>query len=825
MLYIVLICHACKIGGSHLEYKIQDLIDLNQIKELFLKLYDVSGISLTIVGNDGDVLVFSYQQDICTLFHKFDDVTKKECTESDLYMAKNYNGCPNAVIYTCPRGLVESVIPIIIEGNHLATLFMGQFFYEKPDIEYFRKQAKQFGFNEKKYLNALSSVPILSREQVSKNLEFIKTFVEFLADLGLKKLKEINSTQQIRKAEEEISKREQYRLITENSTDMISLFSPMNKLIYISPASKRIIGYEPSEIIGRTLIEFFYSDDIDSSEIINNNMLNHAKEVYSLTHRLCRKDGTYVWAESYIRPIYDTKTGNLLEIQSSTRDISKRKIMEEELLTAKTEADRANAAKSEFLANMSHEIRTPLNAVIGFSELLVATPLDLKQKSYIDAINTAGKSLLTLINDILDLSKIESGMMEIYLAPVKPKNIFIELEQIFRQKIRSKKLKFVLNIDNDLPSVLLLDETRLRQVLLNLVGNAVKFTNNGSITMQVDKVYKDLRDGSRLDLKISVKDTGIGIPETEYDRIFESFKQQAGQSNRKYGGTGLGLSITKKLVEMMHGKISVTSILGEGSCFTVELYNVDVSISNALPSDDELGEFNKFEFEKATLLVVDDVESNLLLIKEILTRKGLDVITAENGYEATITAQEIIPDIILMDIRMPVMDGYEAYGILKANKKTKDIPVIALTASTLSGKDGDKRDMLFEGFLSKPVATKKLFEELKKYIKVKDIKDEKIIFEDIAPATILDSTLDELKNIIIGDILPIAKRLDVVLKISEVKILANLLLETGMKFNVIAISDLAQELFTAIQAFDIELIKVRTKNTCAFLESLIVRGE
>lgn len=174
---------------------------------------------------------------------------------------------------------------------------------------------------------------------------------------------------------------------------------------------------------------------------------------------------------------------------------------------------------------------------------------------------------------------------------------------------------------------------------------------------------------------------------------------------------------------------------------------------------------------------------------------------------------------------MPVMDGYEAYEILKANKKTKDIPVIALTASTLGGKDADKRDKLFEGFLSKPVATKKLFEELKKYIKVKDIKDEEIIFKDIVPATIiLDSTLDELKNIIIGDILPIAKRLDVVLKISEVKILTNLLLGTDTKYNVIAISELAQELDAAIQAFDIEIIKICIKNACAFLESLIVRG-
>lgn len=807
-----------------MKYKLQDLIDLNRIKEMFIKLYNVTGIPLSIIDNEGNVLVLTLEQDICNYFHKANPITRVECNESDRYLAKNYMGSPDAVIYTCPRGLVESAIPIIIEGSHIANLYMGQFFYEKANIEFYKEQAKKFGFDEAEYLKALSKVPILSKDQVVKNLEFIKTFVEILANLGLEKLNEIKVTKQIKRFEEEISKREQYRLITENSSDIISLLNPENTFIYVSPASKRILGYEPWEVIKHSIIDYIHPDDIKLYASIHKSILAHEKDVYSIIFRCLKKDGTFVWVESNLWSIYDKETDKLLEIQSSTRDVSERKKMEEELFNAKTEAERANAAKSEFLANMSHEIRTPLNAVIGFSELLVATTLDLKQKSYVEAINTAGKSLLTLIDDILDLSKIEAGMMEIQLAPIDPKNIFIELEQIFRQKIRSKSLEFILDIDSDLPSALLLDETRLRQALLNLVGNAIKFTNSGYVTLKVEKVYKDPTDGSRLDLNIIVKDTGIGIAETEYDRIFDSFKQQSGQSNRKFGGTGLGLSITKKLVEMMNGKISVTSVLGEGSTFTIELYNVDVAVSNALPPESLISDANIFEFEKATVLVVDDVESNRLLVKELLSRKGLDVITAENGYEGTITAGEIIPDIILMDIRMPVMDGYEAVEKLKANEKTKDIPVIALTASTFSDGYRDKRDILFNGLLAKPVSSKKIFEELKKYLKVKNNDEQEIITKNIAAEAISGPASEELEIIIANEILPIAARLNVVLKTAQVKNLAEILLKTGKKYKISNLIDLSKDLTDASESFDVDLIKSIVKNTCTFLESLAAKG-
>ena len=238
---------------------------------------------------------------------------------------------------------------------------------------------------------------------------------------------------------------------------------------------------------------------------------------------------------------------------------------------AKIEADKANEAKSEFLANMSHEIRTPLNAVIGISELLSNTIKDKKQQNYMNTINNAGNSLLLIINDILDLSKIESGKMELNFKPIKLHAIFKEIETIFMQEVHNKEIEFFVEIPNDIPELILFDEVRIRQILLNLIGNAVKFTEKGYVKLSIETVPSNKRDMRQVDLRLSIEDTGIGIPKSEKERIFQAFTQISGQSIKKYGGTGLGLSITKKLVEMMNGKISLESEVGKGSCFRVWL--------------------------------------------------------------------------------------------------------------------------------------------------------------------------------------------------------------------------------------------------------------
>ncbi|MCD4772381.1 MAG: tetratricopeptide repeat protein [Bacteroidales bacterium] len=387
-----------------------------------------------------------------------------------------------------------------------------------------------------------------------------------------------------------------------------------------------------------------------------------------------------------------------------------------ELINAKNEADEANMAKSRFLANMSHEIRTPLNAIVGFADLLNVQITDKKQKSFLQSIQSSGKTLLTLINDILDLSKIEAGKMDIIYTAVNLNNVFEEISQIFSLKMLQKDLKFIMDVNDNIPESLLLSEMRIRQVLFNLIGNAVKFTDKGYIKLSA-KAENINHGKSILDLKIIVEDTGIGIDNEYQEKIFESFSQSEGQDFKKYGGSGLGLTITKRLAEMMSGKISLISELGKGSSFIVLLKDVAVaSIMSEDVSSDMFFNFEKICFKKAKLLIVDDSETNRNLIKEIFEDSNIEVFEAENGEKAISVSNKHNPDIILMDIRMPVMDGIEATKILKENKKTNKIPVLALSASVLKNEEETIMKAGFDGFIVKPTQIAVIFKELIRFL-------------------------------------------------------------------------------------------------------------
>lgn len=448
---------------------------------------------------------------------------------------------------------------------------------------------------------------------------------------------------------------------------------------FINKQYSELLGYTFDERMEMSSSEFltrFHPDDL-RSVIDHFSILIKDKVAHSLEYRIKHKDGHYLWCMSYDSPFEYSDEGEVVSMIGAFVDITEVKEMQMGLEKAKEEAEAANVAKSAFLANMSHEIRTPMNSIIGFSEILSKRIHSETEKDYLSSIKSSGKTLLDLINGILDFSKIEAGKFDLTLAPTKLRDSINEVVALF--KLNAKKQGIDLNVDisPELPPYVILDELRLKQVLINLVGNAMKFTAKGSVSvgLKVSNIKDD-----KLSLTFSVADTGIGISEKEHKTIFGAFMQQEKQDNRKYGGTGLGLSISNSIVNLMGAQIQIDSKEGEGSTFYFTLNNIDVS-SEVILVEEERVNLDHVIFNDVKVLVVDDVESNRKLLLEILADRGMMFSEADNGKDALAIAKKEKPDLILLDHRMPEMCGCEVLKQIREDAELESTHVIMITAS------------------------------------------------------------------------------------------------------------------------------------------------
>ena len=506
------------------------------------------------------------------------------------------------------------------------------------------------------------------------------------------------------------------RCITDSALDAIVMMDPCGAITYWNPAAERILGYRSDEALGKDLHDLFvperYHGDFHAAfpEFLNT---GYGKAIgISRDVSARRKDGQEVAVAVSLSSVMLNGEYHSVGI---IHDVTERKKHEYELEQARNAAEAASRAKSEFLSTMSHEIRTPLNAILGMGDLLSEGPLNAEQAEYLKVMSSAGETLLYLVDNVLDLSKIEAGKLQLESTTFQLAECIEHLTSILSLKASVKGVTFSSTVEADVPDRLVGDAQRLQQVLINLVGNAIKFTGSGgNVSLRVEPEH--LSD-TEIRVNFSVTDTGIGIPAEKLDLVFENFSQADSSTTRKYGGTGLGLAISKRLVAMMGGILSVASTPGTGSCFRFGARFTVPAESAALRTQEQP------EAEKRnralSILIVDDNKDNRIVLAAYFRRTDHTIDSAVNGAEAVEKIKLGGYDLVLLDMEMPVMDGYTAARTVREWERETGRPPLPLVALTANALKEDLQRSLAAGctaHLAKPIDKGKLLEAIEAYM-------------------------------------------------------------------------------------------------------------
>jgi len=482
---------------------------------------------------------------------------------------------------------------------------------------------------------------------------------------------------------------ENYRKIIDESISTIFTTNAQGDLTYINPSAQGLTGYSAEELFDKKFTDIIREDWKEKVSHFYYQQFKNRTLDTALEFPIITKAGEEKWVEQLASLLIDDDE-RAIGFQSIVYDVSERKKVEKQLYMAKQMAEEASQMKSEFLANMSHELRTPLNSVIGFSNVLLKKNekiLDEKDKNYLERILANGKHLLDLINDVLDLSKIEAGRIELEMVNISLKNLIDDILAQLEGQVQDKQFQLLTNIPEDIAPIQA-DPGKLKQVIINLLSNAIKFTSDGSVTVGIE-----IDEASRHPVSISVRDTGIGIPDDRLESVFDEFQQVESSTARKYGGTGLGLAISKSLCELMGYDIVVNSQVGVGSEFTILLNDPEVAKHSAKTREatrqkarqEGTTEAGKTLLDKQILVIDDNLDARLL-IEQTLSEEGCRVLLAEEGFKGFDLANKEQPDLIILDLMMKETSGQEVLTRLKSNPQTKDIPVVIVSIVALENK-------------------------------------------------------------------------------------------------------------------------------------------